>query len=163
MSAKDCKTIAGLRLAPQSGHILAFAATVAAAIVPQTGAVSAGEKVTDFVLAQRIEELVVACDADGNGWRKDACEGLADRLRERVPGAAVRLAAGDSTASLLRVSVEWVRSHETFVMARLSWRRGAEAAAQGPVIEFSVNDRRIEASDARPFGRMLADTFPLGG
>lgn len=163
MSAKGCKAISGLRVVPQSAHVLTFAATVAAAIVLQTGAASANEKVTDFVLAQRIEELVVACDADGNGWRKDACEGLADRLRERVPGAAVRLAAGDSSASVLRVSVEWVRSHETFVMARLSWRRGAEAAAQGPVIEFSVNDRRIEASDARPFGRMLADTFPVGG
>ena len=164
MSARYCKTIAGWSLVPQAGRILAVAATVAAVMVPETGAArTAGTKVTDLVIAQGPQKLVVTCDAGGDDWRRNACEGLAAGLRERMPGAEVRIAGDDSNASAMRVSVEWVRSHETFVMARLSWRQGAEAAAQGPVIEFSVNDRRIEASDARPFGRTLADTFPLGG
>ncbi len=132
-------------------------------MVPETGTARTGKKVTDLVIAQGPEKLVVTCDAGEDDWRRNACEGLAAGLRERMPGAEVRIAGDDTNVSAMRVSVEWVRSHETFVMARLSWRQGAQAAAQGPVIEFSVNDRRINASDARPFGRTLADTFPLGG
>lgn len=145
--------------------VLFLAVAVAAVAGMLTGPrmADAGEKVTDLVLAQRPEELVVACDFGGDDWRRNACEGLLARLRERLPDIAVRTGGDDGDARSMRVAVEWVRSHETFVMARLSWRQGSAAAAQGPVIEFSVNDRQVNFSDARPFGRMLADTLPVGG
>jgi len=106
-----------------------------------------------------VEEIVVACAADEDVWRRQACDGLAERLRE-MTGAGVRVSDQAAGAGGLRVAVEWVRSADTFVMARLSWRKDGEAVATtGPVIEFSVNDRQVRLSDAGPFGRVLADSF----
>lgn len=70
------------------------------------------------------------------------------------------LASAGSDPASASVSVEWLRSHETFVMARLTWRTGSGATAQGPVLEISVNDRMIAGPDADTFGRHLADSLP---
>jgi len=146
------------------GLSVAAVAGVIAAAPGQANAGCRSENVNASLTAAQtmITSVVLDCRAAGDDWRLEACKGLADRLRERLPGASILLSDAGTGAdgAGLRISVEWLRFQPQFVIARLK-RRGDGGVRAGPAMEFAVMDRDIGMQDARRFGRILADSLTL--
>jgi len=96
--------------------------------------------------------ILLHCDA---GQQAQICDALLQALTAEWPDHAISLAVdADAQAGL---TIRYVEKHRAadWLSGYLSWQRADGLSGDGPMIEYSVMDRALTASDLPPYAVQL--------
>ncbi len=96
--------------------------------------------------------ILLHCDG---GQQAHVCDALLQALTAEWPDHAISLAADADTQAGL--TIRYVEKHraDDWLSGYLSWQRADGLSGDGPVIEYSVMDRALTASDLPPYAVQL--------